>query len=234
MNRLEEKRFWLAGGCLAAVLIAAIGWLLVISPQLSAAKTLDSEADSAQTQNAVLAARVAKLRQENDKVGQLRTSLRLALEALPFDTGLPALTRQLAGQATTSGVSLSSITVGSPIQTTAIAASSTTTTGTTGTGTATGTTGTGTTATTPATGTASAAVLQIPITLLSKGPAKAQLLFLKAIQVTGPRRALVSSTTLGGGSSIDKSSNMTTQLNVFLAPLSVAAQAQLAKLLAAK
>jgi hypothetical protein len=65
------------------------------------------------------------------------------------------------------------------------------------------------------------------------------LAFLKAIQVTGPRRALVLSITLGNsssasGPSIDKSAVMTTQVTVFTAPLDAAAQAKLVKLLSAK
>ena len=76
----------------------------------------------------------------------------------------------------------------------------------------------------------------IPVTLVSTGSAVNQLAFLKAIQVDGPRRALVISTALAPASgattaSIDASSTMTTQLSVFTAPLSSTAQAQLEKLL---
>ena len=110
--RAQDKRVWLAGGAAVAVLIVAVGWLAVISPQLSSAKALDAQADSARAQNGVLAAKVATLKRQNDNVGQLRTSLRSALAALPFDSGLPTFTRQLADQATESKVALSSITVG--------------------------------------------------------------------------------------------------------------------------
>ena len=247
MNRLEDKRSWLAGGSVLGLLIVAIGWFVFIGPQLSSAKSLRAQAAAAQTENSVLAAKVAKLKKQNDSVGQLQATLRDALAGLPFDTGLPAFTRQVSGQATSSGVSLTSITVGTspggtpaggtpaggtPAGGTPAAPTPNSTTA------GTGTTGTSTTGTGTGTGSTSAAVMTIPITLLSKGSAKAQLAFLNAIQVSGPRRALVTSTTLSGttsgSASIDKAGTMTTQVNLFTAPLSAAARAQLTKLLASK
>ena len=231
--RAQDKRVWLAGGAVLAVLILAVGWLAVISPQLSSARTLRGQSDSARAQNAVLATKVAKLKRQNDNVGQLRTSLRNALAALPFDSGLPTFTRQLADQASESGVALSSITVGTAAATVTTATAPTTTAAGSGT-----TAGTTTAAPAPAAA-APAAMVSIPVTLLSTGSNKGQLAFLKAIQVGGPRRALVISTNVGtgstaGGASIDKSSTMTTQLTIFSTPLDASARAQLLALLRAK
>jgi hypothetical protein len=82
-------------------------------------------------------------------------------------------------------------------------------------------------------------VVAIPILLLSKGTDTHQMAFLKAVQVDGPRRALITSTILTGGTavgqpSIDASSTMTIQLTIFSAPLDAAGRAALAKLLGAK
>jgi hypothetical protein len=250
MTRAQDKRVWLAGGAAVALLILAVGWIAVINPQLSSTSAVRGQADSARAQNAALTATVAKLKRQNDNVGQLKATLRAALAGLPFDTGLPAFTLQLADQATRTRVSLSSITVGSATATTT--AGTTTTAGaTTSTGTTTSTTpattaGTGAPASTapapaataPAAGSATA-VMSIPITLLSKGTSAHQLAFLKAIQVAGPRRALVLSTILTGAGtsgqpSIDTSSTMTIQLSIFSAPLDAAGRATLTKLLSAK
>jgi hypothetical protein len=238
MARAQDKRIWLAGGAGLAVLILAIGWLAFISPQLSSAKGLRGQADTARARNTVLTTQVAKLKQQNDNVGQLRTTLRSALAALPFDSGLPTFTRQVAAQATGDKVKLTSITVGASTAAGNTASTpATPSTPTTGTGNTTGTTTTPTTGTTstPTSGT----VMAIPVTLLSSGTNRNQLAFLKAIQVTGPRRALVTSTAMTsssttGAASIDDSATMTTQLTVFTAPLDAAAQAQLTKLLSAK
>ena len=176
-------------------LIVAIGWLAVISPQRSSTNSLRGEADAALAQNTALAAKVAKLKRQNDNVGELKVTLRAALAALPFDTGLPTFTRQVADQATRSKVTLTSISIGAVSATAGPPAPAPTT---------------GTPAqpapapprpalapAVPAHGTPAPTVVAIPVTLLSKGTNAHQLAFLKAIQVAGPRRALVSSTTLG-------------------------------------
>ena len=208
----EDKRVWLAGGILAAVLLVAIGWLGVISPALSSTKSLKSQADDATFQNIGLQSKASQLRHENDNVGTLTASLRKALTELPSDSGLPAYTRQLSAQAAANHVTLKTITV-SPSS--AVGGS------TTSTGTASSPAGTG------------SALVSIPITLTSTGTARNLTAFLKAIQVTGPRRALVTSTQMTAtlGASVNTGATMTTQLNVFSAPLTAAAQAQLETLL---
>ena len=149
------------------------------------------------------------------------------LAALPFDSGLPAFTRQFSNQAAQHRIDLTSISIGSISQATAAATTPTTTAPSSAASGSTPSAGTGATA---------GAVFAIPVTIVSTGSAVDQLAFLKAIQVDGPRRALVISTALTPASgattaSIDASSTMTTQLSVFTAPLSSTAQAQLEKLL---
>jgi hypothetical protein len=217
---LEDKRVWLVGGAVLALVIALAGWLVVISPKLSATQALRDDTDGTQAQNAVLEAKVAKLAQQNNKVGELTTSLRTALTELPFDSGLPEFTRQLSTQATLQSVTLTSITVGAATPVAATVPVATPTTTTTG----------STTSTTPAA--SASALVSIPITLASTGATADQVAFLKAIQEDGPRRALVTSVTMGSVSG--NSGTMTVQLNVFSAPLSAAAQAQLEKLLTGK
>ena len=114
MTRAQDKRVWLAGGAAVALVIVAIGWMAVLSPQLSSTDTLRGDAGSARAQNVVLAANVAKLKRQNDGVGKLKATLRAALAALPFDSGLPSFTRQLAAQATSSDVALTTISVSGP------------------------------------------------------------------------------------------------------------------------
>ncbi len=237
--RAQDKRVWLAGGAALAVLIIVIGWLAVISPQLSSAKTLRGEAESARAQNSVLAAKVAKLKRDNSNVGALKTTLRAALAALPFDSGLPTFTRQVSAQATENGVALTSITLGSAVATNPVATATTPAATTPAATTPAATTSTGTTATVPPAAAAAApTAMSIPVTLLCKASSKHLLAFVKAIQVTGPRRALVSTTTLAavgaGAGSIDESATMTIQLSIFTTPMNSAERAQLAKLLSAK
>ncbi len=173
-----------------------------------------------QQQNQVLQSQVSKLQRENGKLGSLTANLRSALTALPFDSGLPTFTRQLSSQAQQNNIALTSIVVGSITSTTDKGS---------------GASGTGTTGTS-ATDNAAGKTFAIPVTLISTGSLAHQLAFLKAIQVTGPRRALVNSTQLAPAAdtkstSVDASCTMTTQLTVFTAPLTPQQLAQLNKLL---
>ena len=207
----QDRRVWLGAGIVAAVVLVAAAWLLVIAPQRSAVETLHTDTEAVELTNATLAAKTAALRKQAEGRKKLTASLRTVLAELPPEDELPELSRQLARQASDRGVSVTGIVVGSattPDATTAPAAG----------------------AGTPA---AASPVRAIPVTVTTTGPALQQLYFLRDIQEVGPRRALVTSTSIVplGEDAIDVSSTMTIQLTVFSAPLSDATQAQLADVL---
>lgn len=217
MDRWQDKRVWLGGGALVAVLIAVASWFAVIHPQLSSAASLRTQAAEADAQNSLALVKVATLRNQAKDLGSLTAALTSALEALPPTSGLPAFTRQLSAQAKTSHVTVSGISIGSVNVT--------------------GSAGATTTAPSNAAPTSAAGGLYaIPVTITSSGRLAGELAFLTAIQTVGPRRALVTSTQFAPGSgakeaSIDGSATVTVQLSVFSAPLNPAQAAQLQKLL---
>jgi hypothetical protein len=218
MKLLQDRRAWLCGGAVAAVLITAVSWFMVISPERSSTTSLGTQTEDAQLQNALTQAKLTKLRLQADSVGKLHAQLASALEALPKASGLPAFTRQLSAQAATAHVAVTSISIGAI---TAVAADGTAvvpgaTTATTAPG---ATTPSGTT--TPAT--ATGGVFAIPVTVVSSGSFAHELAFLKAIQTLGPRRALVTSTQFAPGTgavtaALDTATTATAQLTVFSAP----------------
>lgn len=206
MGGVQDKRLWLGGGIGLAVVIALLSWFFVINPGLTTAGARRDAAVTVQQQNVVLAGKLTTLRRENSHLTQLTANLQTALDALPFDTGLPEFTRQLNSQAADSGVELASI---------AVSAAKTAT------GSAPSTTGTPVTA---------GAILAIPVTVIANGTTAEQLDFMNSVQVGGPRRALVLSVQLDQASG-SRGETMTLLVNVFTAPLSQTAQAQLEKLL---
>jgi len=214
---MQDKRVWLIGGAAVASLIAAIGWFGLINPQLSSASSLRGDADSVQQDNWGLQTKINRLQRESAQLDTLVASLKNALAGLPTDSGLPDFTRQVSADAIQSRVALTSITVGSISVYT-------------------GSRSTSSSATTKASGDGAGKLFAIPVTLISSGPADHQLDFLRAIQVSGPRRALVGSTqfavdTSAEAEAIDGASTMTTQLTVFSSPLTPKQAAQLQKLL---
>lgn len=212
MTGQQDRRVWLGAGVFAAVVLVAAAWLLVIAPQRSAVETLQTDTEAVELTNATLAAKTATLRKEAEGRKKLTANLQQALAGLPPDDDLPEFSRQLARQARDRGVTVTGIVVGSA-----------TSPGTT-TDPAAATTGTPAVAST---------VRAIPVTVTSTGPALQQLYFLRDIQEVGPRRALVTSTSIvpAGEEPVDVASTMTVQLTVFSAPLSAATQAQLADVL---
>jgi hypothetical protein len=230
MIRTQDKRTWAIGGIVAATVLTAAGWFLVLSPVLSDTTSIRSQTSATNHDNQSIQAKADDLARQHRNVGHLAAQLRHALSELPIDNGLPALTRQLSRQAKATGVRLTGVTVGSiaPVANAAAAPDPTVPS----------TTPADTTATAAATPAADALV-SIQITVSSTGSAANQLAFLHAIQVDGPRRTLVTSTELGTASdraagSIEDACTMTAALTVFSAPRSAAEQAQLEKLLRAK
>jgi hypothetical protein len=233
ISHREDKRVWLAGGAVAAVLIALVAWFAAISPQLSAASSARADTDAARTHNNALQSASAKLKAQNNDVVTLRARLRAALTALPFDSGLPQYTRQLSQQASGNRIRLTSVIVGAatgaaPAGTTAALPSAPAAVPVTPAPSA-------TTAVPPA-APAATAVISIPVTVVSTGKGSDQLGFLQAIQAATSRRALVNSAQLSPitGLSNDGTTTLTLQLTIFTSPLNPAARTALEKLLSGK
>jgi Pilus assembly protein, PilO len=90
---------------LAVLIVAAVGWFMLISPQRTKADQLD-------TQRAAVDSELAVDRQLVSKPSQTKTKVTLAAaeRALPDDPQVSQILRQLAGFATTSRTELDSIT----------------------------------------------------------------------------------------------------------------------------
>ena len=240
-GRSQDKRLWLGGGAVLALLIVLAGWFMVVNPQLSAASATRDQAAAARDQNATLQTKNSKLKEQNDDTGALRSNLSAALAQLPSDGGLPSFTRQLSAQATSASVLLTSVIIGPATPVTGAV------------GQAVIAPAAAEASATPAAGaTAAAAVpasglVQMLITLTATGLGRHDLAFLRAIQWNGPRRALVTAVQLapsgsgsasaGGastGTGVDGPCTLSLTLTIFSAPMSPSAQAALEKLLSGK
>ena len=219
MERFSNRRAWLGGGALAAVVIMALSWFTLIGPGLASAHDLEQDASSTQQKNDASSAKAASLRAKSAHVSTYASALRTALVAVPYSDGLPAFTRQVNAQASAHRVRLTGVTVGGV---TPVSSSPSTS------GTATG----GERSTSAAGG-----LFSVQVTLQSTGALQDQLAFLTDIRTIGPRRAMVTSTqvTAGGSSdhaSVDANASVTAQVTIFAAPRTPQQVKQLKKLLA--
>jgi hypothetical protein len=213
-STLQDKRFWLVAAALVSILIAAVGWLFFISPKLSATSSLRDQTQQERDQESVLLAKSARLKKQYENIDALRSELATTIAGLPGDSGLPALTTQLATAAAAHNVQLTSIVIGSiaPVSATSGASGATATTGS-----------------------AAGSIFKIPVTIVSGGTLPNELAFLKDIE-NGARTATVGSTQFGvatGGTvaSIDNGTTLTVQVSVYSAPQTPSQAAALQKLL---
>ena len=204
--RSQNSKLWLGLGAALTLLMVVPVWLLVISPHRATTETLKTDTESVAMQNTALVAKTAELQAKAENRGELTAALNTALAGLPWETKLPEFSRQLSKHADKRGVSLASISIGS--------------------------------ATTPGLAAAesvdpSTTVRAVPITIVSTGAALKQLFFLRDVQQVGPRRVLVTGTSMipTDEGTIEGSATMTTQLMVFSAPVAAETRAQLRDLL---
>ncbi len=219
---LQSRRTWIVGGVVIALLMAVASWSLVISPKLTSTSTTRAQTADNDLANNRLIARHGTLLQDERNVGSLRSKLAAALTALPATSALPEFTHEATAAATTTAVALQNINIGtlSPVTSTAAPTPAASTAPASESESAT---------TSPAAGSPStASIYQAGITLTTSGPIKNQLAFIRAIQ-NGPRRALLSSSAFSG---LGNNVTLTTQLNIFTAPMTTQQLAQLRKLLA--
>jgi type II secretory pathway component PulM len=219
VNRhLADARTWLIGGAVVALLVVAVGWLLLIEPERSTTSDLQDQTAQSQQQNALLRIKVATLKAKSAKADQYAAVLVQAQAALPSDSGLPTFTRQLDADADGAGVHLSSLVVSgvTPVVAGGTAAAPTTTDTTTS---------------------VAGQLFSVRVTVTTKGSLSSQLAFLRALR-SGPRRALVNGAQFapagtGTTASIETSSTLTTDVTVFSAPQTPQQFRQVRQLLAA-
>jgi hypothetical protein len=240
---LQDRRTWLIGGAAAAAVVSAASWFLVISPVVDDTDSLQAQTASVQQQSVDAQKKLRELADSHAQLGGLKAQLVSALEALPMANGLPDFTRQLNRQASSLGLSLDSINVGG--FTTAGSGGSAGGTSGGNAGAADPAAGSGTSPTAAAGGGAPAPAapaaatggpVAIAVTVTSTGPDRAQLAFIRAIRLNGPRRALVNSVTLSpkGTAGGKSATTMTATLTVFAMPETADARAQILKLLRLK
>jgi hypothetical protein len=118
MRTGHADRLWLIGGALAAVVLVAIGWLLLISPEKRHATSLNDQADAAHTQLISLQHKLRDLKQQSEHAADYQAELNRYHAALPSQAQLAEFLRGLQSGDQARGV-ISGILVGSPLEQTA-------------------------------------------------------------------------------------------------------------------
>ena len=112
--RTQREKLVIAGGAFGVALVAALSWLMIVSPELSSASNLRQQTDDAQTMNLMLLHQVSDLRAASAQLPAVRSQMNAEREALPTSAGIDTLTRQLAATAHATHVALASVVADSP------------------------------------------------------------------------------------------------------------------------
>lgn len=106
MNRIIT--FGLAG---LMVLVAAMGWLLGVSPLLDQANTADDQRSSVQMLNDINEAKVVELKAKFEKLDELSAQVASMRLSVPDRLDIPAFLREINGYGAANGVTLVSVAV---------------------------------------------------------------------------------------------------------------------------
>jgi Tfp pilus assembly protein PilO len=105
---------WVALAAVAALVILAGGWFLLVSPKRSSAADLRAQADSKQRANQALQTTLADLRAKAKGLPAQQAKLAAVAAKIPDNSAMPNLIRALNAAADSTGVELVSMAPGQP------------------------------------------------------------------------------------------------------------------------
>ncbi len=118
MRSGHAHRFWMIGGALGAVVMLAVGWFFLISPQYGQTRGLHDETAAAELHRSSLQHRLIELRRQSERLPEYRAQLARDRRALPTEAGLSDFLRELQAAGDRTGVSVTGVTVGAPTEAT--------------------------------------------------------------------------------------------------------------------
>ncbi|MGO4592878.1 hypothetical protein AB4Z18_03555 [Leifsonia sp. 2TAF2] len=103
---MDKTRLWIIGSVLAMVVVAAIGWVLGIQPQLDQSAAADAQTAQVNTTNAANQAVLTKLKQESAELPALKEQLAALGTSVPAVAQTPAFADELTAFAAANGVTI--------------------------------------------------------------------------------------------------------------------------------
>lgn len=118
MGGIRSERLWLAGGLVAAAVLALVGWFILIAPQNHETSSLRDRTTAAELRLPSLRSKLAQLREQSGDLAQYQAKLDQERKALPTTSRMTDFLRQLQAAGDASGVTVSGLTVGAPTEVT--------------------------------------------------------------------------------------------------------------------
>ena len=160
---------WSIGAALICIVLVVACWFLLVSPRRADASTIRGQATQAESQSADLQVQVAQLKTEFADLPKQQLKLDKIRQELPPLASIPTFVRNMQSIALQSGVSLDSITPGTPVVVTSAKAGSAAAPGAAGAG----------------------ALISVPMTIMTSGQYFETSLFIQDLQTKIARTFLV-------------------------------------------
>ena len=103
---MDKTRLWIIGSVLAMVIIAGLGWVVGIQPQLDQATAASAETSQVDGGNTIKAAVPARLRKDSEDLPKLKKELAELGAAVPATADWPSFADELNTFATANGVTI--------------------------------------------------------------------------------------------------------------------------------
>lgn len=103
---MDKTRLWIIGSVLAMVVVAALGWVLGIQPQLDQSAAADAQTLQVEGTNTVSQGTLNKLRKDSEALPQLKSQLDALRLAIPAQSDTPAFMDELNSLAAANGLTI--------------------------------------------------------------------------------------------------------------------------------
>jgi Tfp pilus assembly protein PilO len=114
--RLQGYPLWIGGGTIGLVLVAMLGWYLLIGPEYAKTDRLREQTATAQDSMTSLRQKLALARKQNIDFDSYQAELAKARAALPGTSGLSTFLTDVQAASVNAGVEVRGLTVGTPLQ----------------------------------------------------------------------------------------------------------------------
>jgi Tfp pilus assembly protein PilO len=103
---MDKTRLWIIGSVLAMVVVAALGWVLGIQPQLDQSTAADAQTLQVQGTNAANQVALNKLKKDSAALPELKSQLDALATSIPAEGQTPAFMDELTALASANGLTI--------------------------------------------------------------------------------------------------------------------------------
>jgi Tfp pilus assembly protein PilO len=112
MTRTGPDRIWMVAGAAGAVVLLAVAWFFLISPQYAQAASETGKAEAAATRLNAMRHKLSELREQNADLPKYQEQLARDRQALPTTSGVDDFLRELQAMGDSTGISVTGLAIG--------------------------------------------------------------------------------------------------------------------------